>query len=467
MNKSTKLLKNTIVIGISKVITATIGFALLPIMTSGMSTGEYGFLDLVISYVTLFTPVILLGLDIGAFRFIIESREDYVRKQKIISTIFITTTSTAAAGVILFAAFNVFFKLNLSWWIIAYILSAIFYLLAQQIIRGEGDNKGFAFSSIIFSIILALGITISLKFFNFGLSGVFISYIVSSLISIIFCFRRVKIHKYLNIRHYDKKIQKELLAFSLPIIPNGISWYIFHASDRTIISFILGTAANGVYAVANKFAGIVGVIENVLYVSWAEAASSHIDHPDRDVFFSKTLNTELKLLFSLSILILPMISILFPILVNENFFESYLYIPVLIFSVILCFITSFYSAIYLAKKMTKQVMITSIVGALVNLFINIVLVWFIGVWAAAMSTAISYAIMAVHRHFDIKKFVKIKFEKWLLLKITTCFIVISTIYYINIFWLSILSIIASVFIALIMNRNIINNGLKYIKTASN
>lgn len=463
MSRATAALaKNTIIIGFSKLVTSLIGFCLLPVMTAEMTRSEYGLLDLVISYVALFTPVVLLGLDIGAFRFIVDSRKDIERKKKILSTTFIMVLVTMVLIIVLFIALKLFLFFNLSWLILVYVLLSISYLLMQQVVRGDGDNVGYALSAIIFSVSLSFGVGLSLKVLNLGLSGILASYSLAALVAIAFCFYRTKIHRYVSIKHYDRELRKDLLRFSLPIVPNGISWYLFHASDRTVISIILGTAANGIYAVSNKFAGILGVIENILYISWAEASSSHIDDEDKDNFFSSTFNAEIKLLSSASFILLPIVSLLFPVMISRDFSDSYLYFPVLAFGVIVCFITSFFSAIYLAKKMTKQVMITSIIGAATNLIVNIALIWFIGLWSAAVSTVMAYSVMAVYRHFDVKKYVKINYEKGIFVKIALSFVIVSILYYINNFWLNLFNLGMSLVIALVMNKSLVVTSFGYI-----
>ena len=68
---------------------------------------------------------------------------------------------------------------------------------------------------------------------------------------------------------------------------------------------------------------------------------------------------------------------------------------------------SFLLAKELAKKMTKQVATTSMMGAIINIVVNVGLIKVIGLYAAAFSTMISYFIMMVYRHFDLKKYLNI------------------------------------------------------------
>ena len=46
----------------------------------------------------------------------------------------------------------------------------------------------------------------------------------------------------------DKGLLYEMIKYSLPMIPNLLSWWLVEVSDRTIITFFLGIAVNGIYS---------------------------------------------------------------------------------------------------------------------------------------------------------------------------------------------------------------------------
>ena len=74
MNKKKQFAKTTIIIFFGKVCTQLISFFLLPLYTAYLATEEYGIVDLIQTYVTLFVPIITLELEMSIFRFIIDAR---------------------------------------------------------------------------------------------------------------------------------------------------------------------------------------------------------------------------------------------------------------------------------------------------------------------------------------------------------------------------------------------------------
>ena len=83
MSKKKELMKNTIIIFMGKVCTQLISFLLLPLYTSYLLTEEYGFVDLVTTYVTLIVPIITMELEMSVFRYLVDCRKDEKEKKKI------------------------------------------------------------------------------------------------------------------------------------------------------------------------------------------------------------------------------------------------------------------------------------------------------------------------------------------------------------------------------------------------
>ena len=251
--------------------------------------------------------------------------------------------------------------------------------------------------------------------------------------------------------------------YSIPLIPNGVSWWIVNVSDRSIITFIMGSGANGLYAISNKFPTILSSLTGIFNLSWSESTALHIDSPDRDSFFSDIANTVIKLFTALGVGMIACLPFVFPLMINTKYRDAYLYIPPLIigtmFNVSLCL----YNQIYLAKKLSKQVATTTIIGAIVNIIINVLLIRHIGLYAAAVSTAISYAVMALYRHFDLKKYISIKYESGLFIKTFIMFTLAIVSYYYNHIISNIITLIIVCLYAFLLNRSFIFDSLNTIK----
>ena len=80
---------------------------------------------------------------------------------------------------------------------------------------------------------------------------------------------------------------KEMLVYSIPLIPHSLSWTIINLSDRVIITSALGPASNGIYAVSNKFPTIINTVYNYFAIAWKESAAKALHEDDSNKYYNR------------------------------------------------------------------------------------------------------------------------------------------------------------------------------------
>lgn len=451
-NGQSEYLKNTLILFVGKFSTQFISILLLPLFTYYLNTTDYGTIDLIQTYISLFVPVFLLCLDTAVFRFLIDNRQKESEKGKIIFNSLLFGILQCILILIIFVIISLFidfdYLLLTNFNIIAMIMSSI----TLQICRGLGDNKKYSISMIFTALTnLILNFVLIIKF-KFGGSSILIASIVANAISFTYIFFNCNLFNYIKKTNYDKKVIKKLLKYSIPMIPNTLSWWVINVSDRTIISIFINTAANGIYTVSCKFSNIVNSIFSIFIMSWQETASMHINDNDRDEFLSSMIEKILSFFVTLVIGLIAVLPLIFDIVIGKDYSEAYSYIPILLISCIFSIFTSLLGGIYIAKKETKEVAKTSFLSAFINIIINIIFINKIGIYAACLSTLIAYFSMTIYRIIDIKKYIKLKFniKKMIILSI---FVALSSItYYIDNTVISIIVLLNSVVVAFIFNK---------------
>jgi len=453
MNKKKQLAKTTVIIFFGKVCTQLISFFLLPLYTAYLTTKEYGIVDLIQTYVTLLVPIITLELEMSIFRYLIDARGKEKDTNKLISSNFFILGISLTIFSIIYFIVTLFFDLPFPFiiWIdiIVCVLSGNFL----QIARGFGKTLDFSISSIIAGITTVISNIILICIFGMQAEGMIISMALANFLCSLYLFVRLKLYSKIKKSLVDKKLLKEMYAYSIPLVPNSISWWIVNVSDRSIITWILGVGANGLYAISNKFPTIISSLIGIFNLSWAESASLYINSPDRDKFFSDISNTVMNLFVSLGVGMIACMPFVFPIMVNTKFAGAYNYIPPLILATIFNAGVCLYNQIYLAKKLSKQVASTAVMGAIINIVINLVFIKYIGLYAACISTAIAYFSMFYYRHIDIKKYVNITYEKYMILKSALIISFAFFCYYVDNLYLNIFSLIVICLYALLSNKS--------------
>lgn len=466
-SREKNLAKNTLIITVSRISTQLINFLLLPLYTSLLSTEEYGVVDLINTYVAFLTPIVTLQLENALFRFLIDIRKKEEKEKEYISTVFFSIMGQILIGGLLFVFISNFisneYKYYLALNIVAHVLSATLL----QISRGLGDNESYAIGNAIISISMIILNIIFIVHNGLGAEGLLLSAILSNLLCSIFIFFRKRVHKYLSISMLSIDKYKLLLKYSLPLIPNSLSWWIINASDRTIIGTFLGIASNGIYAAANKFSGVYITFYNIFNIAWTESAAIAIDDEDRDTFFNTTINLMLKLFASICLGIISVIPFIFPYLINEKFDGSYYQIPILMLGSLTNVCIGLISVVYIAKKETRKIANTSIFAGIINIVINFLLIEHIGLYAASLSTLIAFMTLLIVRYIDVQKYINISISNKLLVSLLAVISLLLLTYYSRVLYWHIFGLIIVLVYVVAINISTIKQLFFLLNTFKN
>lgn len=463
MSKGKEYIKNTFILFLGKFTTQFMSFLLLPLYTNRLETGDYGTIDLIQTYITLFIPVLSLRLDNAVFRFLIDCRNDSSRTRRYISSILNILFGVAIISAIIMVVVPLFVQIPYYISVCINILIVMFSNVLIQIMRGLGKMVHYAVASIIAGMTVFLASIIQILFLGRGAESILISTSIANALCILYVFFSGKIYKYYSPRAGEKKIVKEVLQYSVPLIPHSLSWWIIDVSDRTIINIFLGAMYNGVYTVSCKLSNILNVVFSIFQMSWQESASLHINDPDRDDFFTKMINQLLMFFAGIAIMILAVLPVFYNIIIGEQYWSSFVFIPILLFSNVWSVLSGLTGAIYVARKRTREIAITTTVSAVINLAIDLVLIHFIGLYAATISTLISCLVMAIYRVRDCKKYVKFRMDIMKILFFSLIFAFSSILYYINNPILNIANVVMVCIYIVIENRKNVKGIMLLLK----
>ena len=429
MSRGKELARNTAILLMGKLFTQFLSFFMLPLYTNLIPREGYGFVDLLSTYIGIAIPVTTLQLEMAAFRYLIDARNDRNRQSEILKTTFRDLFLRIILFSIPYLIIIQFFDFEYKYLTLVCGISVAFSNTLLQISRGLGKNTAYAVGSILAGITTILSNLFLICVMKLGAESILISMTLANVVCSVFLLYHLKINRCINRAKSSKALSKAMIKYSWPLVPNGISWWLIDSSDRTIVSLVLGVAANGTYAIACKFPTIVSGFIGVFSYSWTESASLHINDKDKDLYFSSVANNALKVFSSIGICVIAFLPLIFDVIIGVDYRDAYNYIPIAVAAVVLNSLVLIYSAVYVAKKLTKKVAMTSAISALINIIIDIALVYFIGLYSAVLSTAIAFLIMAVYRHFDVKKYVNIRYDKACMFFVLLSFFVVFLTYY--------------------------------------
>ena len=289
--------------------------------------------------------------------------------------------------------------------------------------------------------------------FKWGYKVLIYSNVIANFVITIFIFIRLNIFQYISLKYFNKNELKDMIKYSIPLVPNSISWAIINLSNRLVISGFIGTSANGIYSMANKFPSFMDTIYGFFYTAWKESAAKALKEDDNQAFYKNIYNILKKLLYSVTVGMIACLPFVFGILIKQDFSEAYQYIPVLLISMFFSNISGFYGGIFSAYKYTKIMGTTTILSAIINLLLNIVLIKVLGIWAATISSITSTFIVYILRKRKINEFVKFD-EKINFISVVIIAICIAT-YYINNTYIHLINLLIVVLYCTYLNKDII------------
>lgn len=451
-----QLVKNTIIIFIGKFCTQFVSFVLIPIYTFFLSTDDYGYVDLIQTYISLFVPIFILRMDSGIFRFLIDERKNRQKQKEIVSSIFIFLGIQLVLLCVSFVIINHFWTLNYFVAIWLNIITFVIVNILLQLSRGLGNNIDYSIASVISGVSTIVLNILFIVFGRFNASYILYASSIANILASVYLMLRNHLYQLISVKNYNKEKMKDILKYTVPMIPDSLSWWVVNVSDRTILSIVIGTAANGIYAVSGKFSNILSSLFLIFNMSWQESAALYIDEEDKEKFFNDILEKTYKIFFTLCLVLLAIMYLIFRFFIGIEFSSAYFYIPPILIGNLYSAIANYIGAIYLAKKETKSVAKTTVFAAILNVIINLLLIQKIGIYAAAISTMISYIALALYRFIDVKKkFVDLKINNKLLGVSTLIYMIGTVIYYWNNMIVSSIFLVAVLVYSYLDNRNML------------
>ncbi|MCK9439550.1 MAG: oligosaccharide flippase family protein [Candidatus Caldatribacteriota bacterium] len=410
MNQYKSLIKNSFLFAIGSIGSKAISFFMLPLYTRMLTTSDYGQLDVLQTTISLLIPLITFQAIEAVFRYSVDMREN-----KSASSVLMNGILLCLFGMLIsLLLFPVFARIEpFSTYLLFFYLILFFSMMngvLKQFVRGLGKIKIFVVSDLAYTASFVTFNIIFLVYLKMGLKGYFLSMVLAHLITTFILLVFGSVFKYLNFKSFDKSFMKTMLIYSIPLIPNGLMWWVMNVSDRYILTYFLGFDATGIYSVSYKFPSLITLMNSIFFMAWQLSAMQEYGKEGYDNFYKNIFGVLSSFLLLITAVVLLILKPLMSVFVADAFYESWKYVPLLLVGTVFQAFSSFFGTNYTASKKTKGAFTTSVYGAIVNIGINLLLIPIWGIQAAAFSTMLAYLTMWLLRLFDTKKFVKIKID---------------------------------------------------------
>lgn len=453
MNRYRKLVNNSLIFAVGNFGSKLMQFVMVPLYSYTLTTSEFGKTDIITTMVSLLSPLIGFEIFDGVFRFAMDKREN---KSKVLSTGLLLTIFVSIIAIIVSPVLKMYIKgyyINLT---TTLLICTLIYSLISNYIKAIGYSKRFAVAGIVNTFIMVILNVVLLYYLKLGVFGYLMSMILGLIVATIYLLSTKGVLSNIRISMFDKALAKRMLIYSIPLIPNALSWWLNSASDRMFILAFVGVSANGLYAMANKIPNALNMVNSIFFQSWQISAIEEYENSDAEAFISEIFELFISLLVICSVIILILIKPLFWKLINHAYYSGWRLTPIILWSLIYSSLAGFLGTIYTANKRTNKILLTTAFGAIVNVVASIALIHLFNIYGAALANTLSFFGVLALRYYDLHADHKVNFntEKVLLIHIVYLgysLLLLTVDSYLIVFVSGLISILT---IFLLSNRNI-------------
>lgn len=467
MKREREFAKNTLILSIGSFLPKFASIITLPILTAYLTKAEYGTYDLISTLVSLLLPAVTLQIQSAAFRFLIDCRKDEKKVKEIASTIIFFSAMVSVISLIVL--YLVLHKMSTTTRILIslYFFFDVMLLAIQQITRGLGHNMWYSIATTVNSFFSMILIVVVIKQFQWGINGLLLANSIGIVLSEVYLTYKLKFHEYIRWESFSKKTLIEMLKYSWPMVPNNLSRWVLNLSDRLIVTAILGVSTNAVYAAANKIPNLLNNFQGAFVFAWQENASMALKDKDSVAYYTAMFDRVFCLLSGITAILVATSPISFKILIRGDYQDAYNQMPLLYMGMLFSAVGGFLGGIYVAYKKTKSVGLTTFLAAICNIIVNLGTIHFIGLYAASLSTMISYLILMLYRMINVQKFQKMSYKTPKICIVTGVLAIMGFLCVQKIFILDIINCVIGCVLAFIINSElvigILKNGFKKLK----
>jgi O-antigen/teichoic acid export membrane protein len=182
-----------------------------------------------------------------------------------------------------------------------------------------------------------------------------------------------------------------MLQFSIPTVFSGLSWWVISSSDRYFVTWLCGTAVNGIYSVAYKIPTMLQAVQNVFSQAWVFTLYDSYKTEEGRRYIAKVYDFY-SFVFCAGCSFLIVIDLpLSKLLYSNDFFAAWRYVPPLLLSVVFTGLGSFMGTFLSVYKKTKISMKLSFLSATINIVLNYILIIVMkDAMGAAVATAVTF-----------------------------------------------------------------------------
>ncbi len=442
-DKIKRLGTDTAIYGVSTILGRFLNFILVPFYTNVLHPSDYGVVSYIYSLIAFANVVYAYGMETAYFKYSSTLETGTARQN--FSTPFVSLASTSIlfsfALILLSSPLADAIHLSVPHHeILLYTAGMLFFdtiaIIPFAALRMERKAKQFAaikFLNILINVTLNMVLLLG---YHMGVEGIFISGVVSSLITFIVLLPVAVRHGMFD---FNSSLLKSLLKFGLPSVPAGLAAMAIQVIDRPILRALTDDTTVGIYQANYRLGIFMMLIVSMYDYAWRPFYFSVSKESNAKEIFSRVLTYLMLFMMGIFLFLTLFIGDIVKLqfmghyLIHPDYWSGLNIVPIVLLGYVFLGVSNNVSAgIYIEKKTLRLPWIT-FVGAFVNVAANYFLIPSMGMLGAAWATLFAYFAMTVAMYVVAQRVYPIQYEFGRLAKIAGATAIVVLMYsYINI-----------------------------------
>lgn len=391
---------------------------MLPIYTSFLpDPAQYGVLDYLDRFTSMLTFIVIFGTDsaLAYYYFDTEDKKKRIEYVRAVMSFRLIIVLLSVAVILIGGDWLADLLLDEpSLYYLLYIAIAVLALdtviaVALTVLRYDFFTKKVVSVTVLKMLLIALASYLLLKYVSASIESILYGRLVSGGIVILLLISPLL--KYMKIT-FDRQLLKEILKYAAPLVPASLAFWVIVNANVFILKEFATFYEVGIYGTAIKFATLITLLTSGVQMAWRPFSMSLKSKENSPALFAK-LYYAILLLGSAGVLIVATVMPWVIQLLNNNYYEAYIYVAVLS---AVTFLNFYYMIISVGIFFTKQTKIISYAfgfAALINIVLNFILIPSFSIWGSVTAYLLSYIVAITYIFFKSQKlyYVPVSFRK--------------------------------------------------------
>ena len=423
-NRIAFLLGNTLVFALGGLAIKAVSLVLMPLYTTALTAGEYGTAELLNSAIEIVLPLLSLGVVEALYRF---SIDDDVPKDELFAGSLVVLGGGLVCTGVACALGSALWNMEHAGSFFVLFCSVCVFKATTQLARGLGHVRRFVLYGLINALAMVVSTYLLLVRAHLGVEGYLWSFTIGYLVGGLVAFLGSAEYRLLAPFRFDRALLRRMLVYSLPLVPNLLSWWLVSVSGRYVVLWGSGVVAAGLFTAASKMPALVNIVASVFQQAWQYSTAREINSPDRGAFFGVVMRGYSLATLTVAGLVIALNRPISRVMLQAEFAEGWRYVPLLMLVASFGVISIFFESFYQALKNSGVLMASTALGAVVNVVLGVALVPFMGPWGAGLAGAVAYMLVLVVRARDLRRRINLPIDRLrltyqlaLLISITAC-----------------------------------------------